>query len=340
MLDAETTIVPLDAAQKLLSTFGVGPEHQAYQRWRRDDGFRLVDLEDVLVSSKSILGVDWRDPLEEAVGRILDQLAGVGISAKTELTDDGCGSIEIDGQREPIKFVSSDDDDFDRVICGVNSLIVATAQYRKLRSSEGSDGWWYGLLFNDDWRKLDSTTADLTRLLFAELGAFKIDVVEGDLLDQDVDVIVNAWNRNIIPWWLLLPQGVSGAIKRRGGARPFKELARQGPMPLGSARLTSAGRLPFKGIIHVAGINLLWRATERSIRDSVGNALRLAHQSGFTSIAFPLIGAGSGGFNEERAKAVMLDELDKLALPLAVKVVVFKRVRKGLSYQGRVGEQF
>ena len=37
-----------------------------------------------------------------------------------------------------------------------------------------------------------------------------VEVVEGDLLDQDVDVIVNAWNRNIIPWWLLLPQGVSG----------------------------------------------------------------------------------------------------------------------------------
>jgi hypothetical protein len=34
-----------------------------------------------------------------------------------------------------------------------------------------------------------------------------ISVVEGDLLDQDVDVIVNSRNRNIIPWWLLLPQG-------------------------------------------------------------------------------------------------------------------------------------
>ena len=44
-----------------------------------------------------------------------------------------------------------------------------------------------------------------------------VTVVEGDLLDQPVDVIVNAWNRNLIPWWLLLPQGVSGAIKRRGG---------------------------------------------------------------------------------------------------------------------------
>lgn len=47
----------------------------------------------------------------------------------------------------------------------------------------------------------------------------EICVVEGDLLDQDVDAVVNAWNRNIIPCWLLLPQGVSGAIKRRGGVK-------------------------------------------------------------------------------------------------------------------------
>src|SRR5438874_200467 len=122
-------------------------------------------------------------------------------------------------------------------------------------------------------------------------------IVEGDLLDKDVDVIVNAWNRNIIPWWLLLPQGVSGAIKKRGGIGPFKEVAKHGPIPLGGAVLTSPGRLPFKAIIHVAGINMLWRASERSIRDSVRNALLLAHEHGFRSIALPLIGAGSGGFN-------------------------------------------
>ena len=56
-------------------------------------------------------------------------------------------------------------------------------------------------------------------------------VCEGDLLDQDVEVIVNAWNRNIIPRWLLLPQGVSVAIKRRGGTGPFKELAKYGSIP-------------------------------------------------------------------------------------------------------------
>src|ERR1041385_7001109 len=152
-----------------------------------------------------------------------------------------------------------------------------------------------------------------------------IELVDGDLLDQDVDVIVNAWNRNIIPWWLLLPQGVSGAIKRRGGIGPFKELRRHGPIPLGGAVLTSAGRLPFKAIIHVAGINMLWRASERSIRYSVRSALQLAHDHGVKSIAFPLIGAGSGGFNQDQVIAIMLDEMRNLDLPLNTVVVIFKQ---------------
>ena len=155
-----------------------------------------------------------------------------------------------------------------------------------------------------------------------------IHVVKGDLLDQEVDVIVNSWNRNIIPWWLLLPQGVSAAIKKRGGTGPFKELARHGPMPLGSAVLTSAGRLPFQAIIHVAGINMFWRASEQSIRDAVKNAMAVAAENGFQSIAFPLIGAGSGGFDQQKAKEIMLDELQKLDSPLAVTLVLLQKHRR------------
>src|SRR5580658_7731195 len=103
----------------------------------------------------------------------------------------------------------------------------------------------------------------------------RVFIVDGDLLDQPVEIIVNSWNRNIIPWWLLLPQGVSGAIKRRAGTAPFRELAKFGPIPLGEAVKTSAGRLPFKAIIHVAGINMLWRASERSIRGSALSAMRI-----------------------------------------------------------------
>ncbi len=139
-----------------------------------------------------------------------------------------------------------------------------------------------------------------------------VTIQQGDLLSQDVEVIVNAWNRNIIPWWLLLPQGVSGAIKKQGGYGPFKELGRMGPIPLGGAVETSAGRLPFKAIIHVAGISMWWRSSERSIRDSVRNAIALAQGRGYRSIAFPLVGAGTGGGSADEVLAMMQDELGQL----------------------------
>lgn len=146
--------------------------------------------------------------------------------------------------------------------------------------------------------------------------------VDGDLLDQKVEVIVNAWNRNLIPWWLLLPQGVSGAIKRKGGLEPFRQLARMGMIPLGGAVVTGPGKLPFKAIIHVAGINLLWRASEWSVRESVRNAMRLANQKGYSSIAFPLIGAGSGGRNTDKVAKWMQTELE--AIPFAGEVIVVR----------------
>ncbi len=154
--------------------------------------------------------------------------------------------------------------------------------------------------------------------------SMKVSVVEGDLLDEEVEVIVNAWNRNVIPWWLLLPQGVSGAIKRRGGLEPFRELGRVGPIPLGQAVETTAGRLPFKAIIHVAGINLLWRSSERSIRASVRNALALANRRNYRSIAIPLIGAGSGGGDPNQVQAIIESELERCEFPGEVRIVRYR----------------
>ena len=150
-------------------------------------------------------------------------------------------------------------------------------------------------------------------------------IIQGDLLAQDVDVIVNPWNRNIIPWWLLLPQGVSGAIKRHAGCRPFREVARHGPIPLGGAVLTGAGRLAFKGIIHVAGINMLWHASDKSIRGSVTNAMKIVTQKGYSSVAFPLIGAGSGAFSQQSAKQIMLDAFRPIETTAQVRIIEFIR---------------
>ena len=153
----------------------------------------------------------------------------------------------------------------------------------------------------------------------------KVQIVEGDLLEQNVDAIVNAWNRNTFPWWLLLPQGVSGTIKRRGGTEPFRELRRHGRMALGEAVVTGAGRLPFKGIIHVAGIDDVWRSSEKATRLSVRNAVREAEKAGFSSLAIPLIGSGSWGMDERRTEAAILDELSSIESFLEIFVVRYVR---------------
>jgi O-acetyl-ADP-ribose deacetylase (regulator of RNase III) len=149
----------------------------------------------------------------------------------------------------------------------------------------------------------------------------QVSVVEGDLFAQDVEAIVNPWNRNLIPWWLLLPHGVSGALKRLAGARPFRELARAGVMAPGAAVLTSAGRLSYAAVIHVAGLNLRWRSSEQIVRSCVRNALDVAGASGITSIAFPLIGAGVGGLTPDGVLDAIRDEALRSSFPGRVVIV-------------------
>lgn len=150
----------------------------------------------------------------------------------------------------------------------------------------------------------------------------EIEIVEGDLLKQHLEVIVNSWNRNIIPWWLLLPQGVSGAIKKYGGHAPFEELGRLGPIPLGEARETCAGKLAYKAIIHVAGINMLWFATEYSVNQSVISAMGIVNQQGYKSVAFPLIGSGSGNRGKMWSLKIMQETF--YSLNSVSKVIVVK----------------
>ena len=152
----------------------------------------------------------------------------------------------------------------------------------------------------------------------------EISIVQGNLLDQNVDAIVNSWNRNIIPWWLLIPQGISGAIKRKAGYKPFKELPKFKSIPLGGAVITSAGKLKYKAIIHVAAINMLWRATEYSIKNSVINAVKIATEQNYNSLAFPIIGAGTGSFSKVDSLDIMKETLKALDINMNIKIVEFK----------------
>lgn len=73
----------------------------------------------------------------------------------------------------------------------------------------------------------------------------------------------------------------------------------------------------------MAGINLLWRSSEYSVRQSVRNAMRIVEEQKFRSVAFPLIGAGSGGGSARKIEDVMRNELSGIAFSGEVFIVRF-----------------
>ena len=70
---------------------------------------------------------------------------------------------------------------------------------------------------------------------------------------------------------------------------------------------------------------MLWRSSEVSVRDSVRSAMALAKTRDYKSIAFPLIGAGSGGSNGAEVLKWMIDELSRIEFDGEVRVIRYKK---------------
>ena len=115
--------------------------------------------------------------------------------------------------------------------------------------------------------------------------------MRGNLLDEPVDAIVNAANGQ-----LAHGGGVAGIISRAAGPELQAEstrLARMGgPFPAGSAVVTTAGKLPFKGVIHAVGPRYGEGDEEKKLFDALSNAFRLALEKGWSSVSFPAVSSG------------------------------------------------
>jgi len=147
----------------------------------------------------------------------------------------------------------------------------------------------------------------------------RIKISEGDITESDADAIVNAANN-----YLWMGSGVAGAIKSKGGPEIEQEAMAQGPIPVGQAVATSAGKLPHKAVIHAAVMEQDLMTNESIIRSATASSLQLADELGLKSIDFPALGTGVGGFSLRKAAEIMIAEAERfLAVSVHIETVGF-----------------
>jgi O-acetyl-ADP-ribose deacetylase (regulator of RNase III) len=127
----------------------------------------------------------------------------------------------------------------------------------------------------------------------------RVTFVDGDLLTQHVDAVVNAANAALAPGG-----GVCGAIRRAAGPEPFEECARRWPRGIatGQAVATAAGQLapPVRVIVHAVGpaFDAVGRDEERAfalVRAAYEAALAAAADAGARTVALPALSSGIYG---------------------------------------------
>ena len=134
-----------------------------------------------------------------------------------------------------------------------------------------------------------------------------IEIIEGDITDANVDAIVNAANP-----MMLGGGGVDGAIHKAAGYKLLEECRKVKAVqkvrcPVGEARITSAGDLPSKYVIHTVGPRYHREENPKELLVAAYvNSLELALENGCESIAFPAISCGAYGYPVREAAKVAI----------------------------------
>jgi O-acetyl-ADP-ribose deacetylase len=143
------------------------------------------------------------------------------------------------------------------------------------------------------------------------------EVVEGDITTLEVDAIANAANNHL---WM--GSGVAGAIKRAGGEEIEREAVSLGPIEVGDAVATDAGRLTARWVIHGAVMGQDLRTDAELVRRTTASCLLIADELGAESLALPAFGTGVGGFPLDECARVMVEAV-RAHEPRSLRRVVF-----------------
>lgn len=147
----------------------------------------------------------------------------------------------------------------------------------------------------------------------------RIEIWNGDICDLEVDAIVVPATGSL---WM--STGVAGAIKRAGGDSIEFAAIRQAPVEAGGAIVTPAGILAARALIHAISLDGDRRTTTETLQAAVRSAMARAREIGATSIAFPALGSGVGGYPlEEGARITVSTVREELPTSPSIDHVVF-----------------
>jgi O-acetyl-ADP-ribose deacetylase (regulator of RNase III) len=135
------------------------------------------------------------------------------------------------------------------------------------------------------------------------LSRVRLEVVEGDIAQLDVDAIANAANNQL---WM--GAGVAGAIKRAGGGGIESEAMAQGPVDVGEVVVTGGGNLKARNVIHGAVMGQDLRTSSELVARTTRRVLEAADELGARSLALPAFGTGVGGFPLVECAEIMVRE--------------------------------
>ena len=131
----------------------------------------------------------------------------------------------------------------------------------------------------------------------------QLSVVDGDITALDVEAIANAANNAL---WM--GAGVAGAIKRAGGEEIEREAVAKGPIAVGDAVATTAGRLQARWVVHGAVMGQDLRTNAELVRETTRRCLEVADELGARSLALPAFGTGVGRFPLAECAEIMVGE--------------------------------